>query len=148
LRRWRFARHQPRRKIVALCGGVVRILLTTVAEEFLTGAILHIVYSPNVRDRTLHRMDAFITSGVSTQEEIFEQTLICEHDPEYRYGWVDEHNERTKTHPTVAAAARGMINWLPSEQDSAMAFIARHPQVYHYRREQSARSKKDYEAIA
>jgi type IV secretion system protein VirD4 len=101
-----------------------------VAWDFLTGAILHIVYSPNIRDRTLHGLDAFISSGVSTREEIFEEMLTCEHDPAYRYGWVNERNQLSKTHPIVAAAARAMINRPPTEQGSAMSSAMRYTKLY------------------
>lgn len=94
---------------------------------FLTGAILHILYDPAVKDKSLTGLDQFLSSG--SLKTTLEHMINTVHDPTGVRGWVYD-NKRTHTNPTVTVEARDMLNKDERERASVMSSVKSYFQLY------------------
>jgi type IV secretion system protein VirD4 len=100
------------------------------AYSFLTGAILHVLYSKEVHDKTLTGLDAFLSNPEKVQKELFVHMMEYEHDPDYARCWHDASYRKTRTCPTVAMAARDMLDRPDSERGSVMSSVKSYFDLY------------------
>ncbi|NTB05906.1 type IV secretory system conjugative DNA transfer family protein [Agrobacterium tumefaciens] len=88
--------------------------------ELLTGVTLHVAYAEH--DKTLTGVATYLADPSFTDpEQMFLRMLEAEHDPSLSMGWVDSLGKPTKTHPTVALAARAMLNKEEKERNSVLS---------------------------
>ncbi|MEE3501289.1 type IV secretory system conjugative DNA transfer family protein [Acidiphilium acidophilum] len=105
----------------------------------LVSAILHILYCPDFKLKTLRAVGSLLSNPDIDQEEGVDQifTLMKEykHDPEGSLGWTDHNGKPTCIHPVIAESAQEMINKADNEKSGVistmMSFLSlyRDPQV-------------------
>ena len=95
----------------------------------LVGAILHVLYSRDIGDKTLASVANLLADpSAASSDEIFEMMKGYEHDPDGRNGWVDLAGNPTRTHPAVTQSTQEMLNKADNEKfgviSTALAFLA------------------------
>lgn len=77
----------------------------------ITAAILHVLYSPDFKLKTLSALVSLLSSpGIDPEigvDQIFAM-MGCEHDPEGKLGWTDDGGKPTRTHPAITRLGREM----------------------------------------
>lgn len=90
------------------------------AHSLLVGVILHVLYAE--RDKTLAGCAQFLARPDRPIDLGLEVMMGTEHAPEGHPGWLDPvTGEQTRTHPTVAAAARALIDKSPNERSGVLS---------------------------
>lgn len=96
-------------------------------HALLVGAILHVMYSKEIKLKTLTSIATCLSNPEKTIEETLEEMLTAQHDPDSEHGWRDIAGRPTATHPVVAAAARELLNKSENERSgvlsTAMSFL-------------------------
>lgn len=90
------------------------------AHSLLVGVILHVLYAD--RDKTLAGCAQFLARPDRPIDLGLEVMMSTEHAPEGHPGWFDPvAGDQTRTHPTVAAAARALIDKSPNERSGVLS---------------------------
>ncbi len=97
-------------------------------HELLSAAILHVLYSPEVSNKTLRGLVSFFCNPEREIDDIVTEMLTAIHDPESKYGWTSPlTGAPTRTHPMVAESARSFLNKSDDEksgvQSTAMSYL-------------------------
>ena len=88
-------------------------------ENFLRGVILHVWYAE--ANKSLEGCLHLLANPLRDLASTLERMRTAEHDPDGKYHWVDTEGRPTKTHPTVAAAARAVENQAPNERTGTIS---------------------------
>jgi type IV secretion system protein VirD4 len=100
------------------------------AQEILTGAILHVLYA--CRDKSLRGCLDLLTDPHRPIEEVLEEMREAAHDPSGQRAWRDpQTGEVTRTHPTVARAARSLLNKSENERSSVLSSAIKCLSLFH-----------------
>ena len=98
-------------------------------SSLLVGTILHVLYSQP--DKTLRGVAAFLANPrFESSEQMYEEMLDSNHDPENVMGWYDAEGAPTQTHPKVALSARDMLNKQGAEQSGVLSTALRFLTLY------------------
>jgi type IV secretion system protein VirD4 len=88
--------------------------------ELLVGVILHVAYVERLK--SLAGVAVFLADPTFTDpEQMYNDMLNAEHDPDGVMGWEDSAGRATKTHPAVAISARAMLNKEEKERNSVLS---------------------------
>jgi type IV secretion system protein VirD4 len=101
------------------------------AHALLTAVILHVVYSGADSARTLAACAHLLSDPRRPLQETLEALLLTHHDPNLDQDWRDPHTgEATYTHPTVAAAARSLLDLDPRTSSGIVATAQAHLSLF------------------
>jgi type IV secretion system protein VirD4 len=97
--------------------------------SLLVGTILHVLYSKDIKDKTLRGVAAYLSDPRWDDSNQMYEAMINElHDEEGVLGWTDLTGQATRTHPVVAQSAKDMLNKSANEQSgvlsTAMSFLS------------------------
>lgn len=102
------------------------------AYAFLTGVILHVLYAREIpaQKKTLTGIDEFLSNPLKSQTDIFTEMLLYQHDPSCVRGWRELTGAPMQTCPTVAMAARDMLDRPDGERASVMSSVKSYFDLY------------------
>jgi type IV secretion system protein VirD4 len=94
--------------------------------SLLVGTIIHVLYAE--KDKTLRGVVSYLSNpNFKNLEDIFINMINTVHDPQNIYNWNDYQDNKTNTHPLVAACAKDMLNKSENERSgvlsTAMSFL-------------------------
>lgn len=91
------------------------------AVALMSGVILHVLYSREIRNKSLAGCDAFLSNPDKSMKKVFQEMLAYEHDPQLVRHWLTNEEKPTKTCPAVAMSARDMLDRPEGEAGSVMS---------------------------
>lgn len=102
------------------------------AYAFLTGIILHILYARDIdQDRkNLTGIDEFLSDPKCGIVKRCQDMMQYEHDPNVERGWTTIGGKLTKTNPTVAMAAKDMVDRPEGERGSVISSVKSYFDLY------------------
>lgn len=99
------------------------------ARTLMTGVILHILYSPDIPEKSLRSVDAFFSDWSSPVSEKYQRMKTAIHDPEGIMGW-QLNGRPTRTHPVVAFAAHDQAERPEGEAGSVKSEMQSFTEIY------------------
>ena len=102
------------------------------AYAFLTGVILHILYASDIppERKNLTGIDEFLSDPNCGIVKRCTDMIKFEHDPELKRGWSTIDGKLTKTNPTVAMAAKDMVDRPEGERGSVLSSVKSYFDLY------------------
>lgn len=89
------------------------------ARTLLTAAILHVLYTRP--EKTLREVALVLSDPVQPIEQTLQSMLTATHDPDGSRGWKNPDGSALRTHPTIQATAREMLDKSERERSSIVS---------------------------
>lgn len=101
------------------------------ARSLLVGTILHVLYSNEIKEKSLRTVRRFLTNNANAFIEMFQYI----HDPDFENPeksrrWLDINGKPTGTHPVVASSASEMMARPEQESGSVLSTALRFLSLY------------------
>jgi type IV secretion system protein VirD4 len=100
------------------------------SRAFLTAVILHVLYSPDIKDKSLAGVDRFLSNHERALEDTLQIMINTKHDPTFKRAWLNDRGELTATMPEIQMGAADMLARPDRERESVLSSAKSYLEVY------------------